>query len=107
MGHEDHNPSMHLNAFLHSYTHHLHTLFTHHLSLPPPHFSKDLYNNVVLSGGTTMFNGIAERLNKELLELAPTSVKVRVVAPPERKYRCERARGGTGEERGVCLGREE
>lgn len=47
---------------------------------------KELYSNVVLSGGTTMFNGIAERVSKELTELAPTSAKIKVVAPPERKY---------------------
>lgn len=47
---------------------------------------KNLYSNIVLSGGTTMFPGIAERLTKEVSALAPPSVPVKVVAPPERKY---------------------
>jgi len=47
---------------------------------------KDLYANVVLSGGTTMYPGIGERMTKELSALAPTSMKIKVVAPPERKY---------------------
>eukprot|EP01023_Acetabularia_acetabulum_P036143 TRINITY_DN341_c0_g1_i1.p1 TRINITY_DN341_c0_g1~~TRINITY_DN341_c0_g1_i1.p1 ORF type:complete len:377 (-),score=67.18 TRINITY_DN341_c0_g1_i1:402-1532(-) len=47
---------------------------------------KDLYGNIVLSGGTTMFPGIAERMNKEVTALAPQSMKVKVVAPPERKF---------------------
>ena len=47
---------------------------------------KDLYANIVLSGGTTMFNGIAERLTKEVTSLAPSAMKIKVVAPPERKY---------------------
>jgi len=47
---------------------------------------KDLYANIVLSGGTTMYPGIAERMSKELVTLAPASVKVKIVAPPERKY---------------------
>ncbi|EER07806.1 actin, putative [Perkinsus marinus ATCC 50983] len=47
---------------------------------------KDLYANVVLSGGTTMFNGIGERMTKELTALAPSTMKIKVVAPPERKY---------------------
>jgi actin-related protein len=47
---------------------------------------KDLYTNVVLSGGTTMFTNIDKRLEKELTQLAPASVKVKIVAPPERKY---------------------
>jgi len=47
---------------------------------------KDLYGNTVLSGGTTMFNGIAERMSKEVTALAPSSMKIKIVAPPERKY---------------------
>jgi actin beta/gamma 1 len=46
---------------------------------------KDLYLNVVMSGGTSLFQGFAERLNKELVTLAPT-MEVKVIAPPERKY---------------------
>jgi len=47
---------------------------------------KDLYGNVVLSGGTTMYDGIGERMTKELTALAPSTMKIKVVAPPERKY---------------------
>jgi len=47
---------------------------------------KDLYGNIVLSGGTTMFDGVADRINKEVTALAPSSISVKVVAPPERKY---------------------
>eukprot|EP01018_Ginkgo_biloba_P003335 Gb_38661 [translate_table: standard] len=47
---------------------------------------KDLYGNIVLSGGSTMFPGIADRMNKEIGSLAPGSMKIKVVAPPERKY---------------------
>ena len=74
---------------------------------------KDLYSNVVLSGGklecgsicsgvqcctsrhgsfacnpagTTMFPGIADRMTKEITSRAPNSMKIKVVAPPERKY---------------------
>ncbi|CAM9388094.1 unnamed protein product [Ectocarpus fasciculatus] len=47
---------------------------------------RDLYANVVMSGGTTMYPGIAERMTKELTALAPSTMKIKVVAPPERKY---------------------
>merc|ERR1740123_2612960 len=47
---------------------------------------RDLYSNTVLSGGTTMFPNIDARLTKELTARAPASIKVKVVAPPERKY---------------------
>lgn len=47
---------------------------------------KDLFANIVLSGGSSMFNGIAERLTNEITALAPSTMRVKVVAPPERKY---------------------
>merc|ERR1712060_1040655 len=47
---------------------------------------RDLYTNTVLSGGTTMFPNIDVRLTKEMTALAPASIKVKIVAPPERKY---------------------
>jgi len=47
---------------------------------------KALYGNVVLSGGTTLFPGLAERMHKELSALAPETATIKVVAPPERKY---------------------
>ena len=47
---------------------------------------KDLYGNIVLSGGTTMFDGIDARMEKEIKALAPASMKIKIVAPPERKY---------------------
>merc|ERR1719356_1638129 len=47
---------------------------------------KDLYANIVLSGGTTMYAGIADRMSKEITALAPASMKVKIIARPERKY---------------------
>ena len=47
---------------------------------------KDLYANIVLSGGTTMYAGIADRMSKEITALAPASMKIKIIAPPERKY---------------------
>ncbi|XP_072455641.1 beta-actin-like protein 2 isoform X1 [Notamacropus eugenii] len=47
---------------------------------------KDLYANTVLSGGSTMYPGIADRMQKEILALAPSTMKIKVIAPPERKY---------------------
>eukprot|EP00771_Trimastix_marina_P004059 gnl/Trimastix_PCT/79.p1 GENE.gnl/Trimastix_PCT/79~~gnl/Trimastix_PCT/79.p1 ORF type:complete len:393 (-),score=144.65 gnl/Trimastix_PCT/79:85-1221(-) len=47
---------------------------------------KDLYGNIVLSGGTTMYQGIEERLHNEVAAQAPTTMTIKVVAPPERKY---------------------
>merc|ERR1712196_584590 len=40
--------------------------------------------NVVMSGGTTMFPNMPERLQSELQDLVPEATKVKVIAPPER-----------------------
>lgn len=37
---------------------------------------RDLYGNIVLSGGTTMFPGIADRMTKEMMSFAPANMKV-------------------------------
>ena len=47
---------------------------------------RDLYANIVLSGGSTMFPGLKERLHKELTELVPETMEVKIIAPPERRY---------------------
>lgn len=47
---------------------------------------KDLYSNIVLSGGNTMFKGLPERIDKEITALVDPTAEVKVVAEPERKY---------------------
>merc|ERR1711982_70502 len=47
---------------------------------------KDLYANTVLSGGSTMYPGIADRMQKEITSMAPSTMKIKIIAPPERKY---------------------
>ena len=49
-------------------------------------FQKDLFSNIILSGGSTMLPGIAERMEKELLALAPPMQEIKIVAPPNRNY---------------------
>ncbi|ETO27174.1 hypothetical protein RFI_09958 [Reticulomyxa filosa] len=47
---------------------------------------RELYNNIVMSGGNTMFKGIKERMQKDLKLLAPDGVTVKVIAPAERAH---------------------
>jgi actin, other eukaryote len=47
---------------------------------------RDLYQNIILSGGTTMFEGIGERLLKEIESRAPKSINVKVIASPDRRF---------------------
>merc|ERR1711965_106734 len=45
---------------------------------------KGLLGNVVMSGGTTMFPNMPERLQNEIQTLVAEATKVKVIAPPER-----------------------
>jgi actin len=45
-----------------------------------------LYGNVILCGGTTCLKGFADRMQRELVALAPSKTKVWICAAPERKY---------------------
>ena len=47
---------------------------------------QDMYASIVLSGGSTLFPGIADRMLGEIVHLAQPRMKVKVIAPPERKY---------------------
>mmetsp|Transcript_133412 Transcript_133412/g.426492 ORF Transcript_133412/g.426492 Transcript_133412/m.426492 type:complete len:1270 (+) Transcript_133412:62-3871(+) len=47
---------------------------------------KDLYGNIILAGCSSCFPGIAERMQRELVALAPSTMRTNVVAPPERGY---------------------
>ncbi|XP_051795719.1 actin, aortic smooth muscle-like isoform X1 [Acanthochromis polyacanthus] len=49
---------------------------------------KDLYANNVLSGGTTMYPGIADRMQKEITALAPSTMKIKIIAPQRGSTRC-------------------
>merc|ERR1712168_1300723 len=40
---------------------------------------KDLYANTVLSGGSTMYPGIADRMQKEITAMAPSTMKIKII----------------------------
>jgi len=44
----------------------------------------DLCDNIILSGGTTLIPGLAERLEKEVQAMMPMNARVRVSAPDDR-----------------------
>ncbi|KAK3417503.1 hypothetical protein EUGRSUZ_H03447 [Eucalyptus grandis] len=47
---------------------------------------RDLYGSIVLSGGSTMLRGMAERMRKEMANLIPPTIKFKVADPPERRF---------------------
>jgi actin-related protein len=47
---------------------------------------KELFGNIVVSGGSSLFPGFVNRLQKEIVNLAPSTMKVKIIAPPERQH---------------------
>ncbi|KAE9420770.1 hypothetical protein Angca_003978 [Angiostrongylus cantonensis] len=47
---------------------------------------KTLYGSIILSGGSTLFQGFGDRLLSEMRRLSPQDTKVRITAPQERLY---------------------
>ncbi|POW02971.1 hypothetical protein PSTT_11403, partial [Puccinia striiformis] len=47
---------------------------------------KHLFHNIILSGGTTLCKGFGDRLLFEVKKLTMKDVKIKIYAPPERKY---------------------
>ncbi|KAK8071223.1 Actin-like protein [Apiospora hydei] len=47
---------------------------------------KSLFSNIVLSGGSTLTKGFGDRLLNEVKKLAVKDMRIKIFAPPERKY---------------------
>ncbi len=73
-------------AFIGSETTGVHELIYNAIMKSDVDIRREVYSNIVLTGGTTMFPGFAERLQRELTALAPVTMPVNVIAPPERQY---------------------
>ncbi len=50
-----------------------------------PDLYRYMYGNVLLSGGSTMFPGTSDRMQRELQSMAPP-MTVKIIAPSDRKY---------------------
>lgn len=48
--------------------------------------TRNMCSNIVLSGGSSMFPGLAERLTKEIKKNIWESVDVRIIIPPDSRY---------------------
>jgi len=47
---------------------------------------RELFKNIVLSGGSTLFENMRERMKKEVQALAPSPMGPEVEAPADRKF---------------------
>lgn len=62
----------------------LHTMITNSIRKCDKDICGLLYGNLVLSGGSSLFQGMDERIFKEIEPEVPNRVPVRIIAPPER-----------------------
>lgn len=45
---------------------------------------RSMYSEIILAGGSTMFDGLGDRLLSEVRKLAPRDTKIKIWAPPQR-----------------------
>ncbi|XP_070580850.1 actin, cytoplasmic 3-like isoform X1 [Ptychodera flava] len=64
----------------------IHEILNTSIAKCPASVHKELYANIVLSGGTSLLPGLEGRLQKEMTALAPSGTQVKVIARPEFKY---------------------
>lgn len=64
----------------------LHDVLVYSIHKSDMDLRKVLYQNIVLSGGSTLFKGFGDRLLSEVKKIAPKDIKIRISAPQERLY---------------------
>uniref|UniRef100_UPI00398F42AD actin-5-like n=1 Tax=Pristiophorus japonicus TaxID=55135 RepID=UPI00398F42AD len=64
----------------------IHTTTINSLKRVQPQVRQLIYDNVLLSGGSTLFEGFNFRFCKEIFDRAPIDIKTKIHAVPERKY---------------------
>jgi actin-related protein len=47
---------------------------------------RDLFQNIIITGGNTCFRGFMERLQKQIPEGAPQNVRVKVISAADKKF---------------------
>merc|ERR1719453_501780 len=64
----------------------IHELLAYSINRADLDLRMTLFSQIVLSGGSTTFAGFGDRLLNEVRKLAPKDIKIRIAAPPERKF---------------------
>jgi len=64
----------------------LHEVLMHSIQKSDMDLRKMLYQNIVLSGGSTLFKGFGDRLLSEIKKHVAKDMKIRIAAPQERLY---------------------
>lgn len=64
----------------------MHQIVVDSISRTDMDLRKDLYANIVLSGGSTVTKGFGDRLLAEVKGISVREMRIKIYAPPERKY---------------------
>ncbi|EGD77023.1 beta-centractin [Salpingoeca rosetta] len=64
----------------------VHKVLTYSIQKSDLDLRRALYQGIVLSGGSTRFEGFGQRLLKEVRADAPKDIKIKIMAPPERQF---------------------
>lgn len=64
----------------------IHHLISDSISKCNRGIQKNIWSNVLMAGGSTLFPGLRDRLLKELQALTPSGMPVKVMAPEDRMY---------------------
>jgi actin len=79
-------PVLHVNMLVDKEAKGIHEIVFDTISKCDIDTRKDFYGNIIISGGSSMFDGLSDRMCKEIANLAPSSMKIKIVASLERKY---------------------
>jgi len=47
---------------------------------------RDLYQNIIVTGGNSCFKGFVDRLQKQVPDVAPQNMRVKVISSAERRF---------------------
>ncbi|KAF7239366.1 Actin-related protein T2 [Varanus komodoensis] len=64
----------------------LHKMIARSIKKCDPSIRRDLYGNMLLAGGSSLFPGLDERVFKELENQVPQGVPIKVISPPDRWF---------------------
>uniref|UniRef100_A0A8D0H657 Actin-85C-like n=1 Tax=Sphenodon punctatus TaxID=8508 RepID=A0A8D0H657_SPHPU len=64
----------------------VHQMILHSIMKCDGNIHQDIWKNLVLSGGSTLFRDLNERLLKELEAQSPNTVPIKIIAPRDRMY---------------------
>lgn len=64
----------------------IHELLYRRITAADIDLRRELAQAVILTGGSTLFPGLKERIGQELSRMCPKHTTVKIIAPPEREY---------------------